>query len=74
MTLIIVKFNTKTYETFLGRGSGNEKVDCSICLEGASQVILERLKCTTKIPNGVEAEHSVACVGPSDTSENLKVF
>jgi hypothetical protein len=53
MALIIVKFNTKTYEIFLERGSGNEKVDCSICLAGASQVILEKLKCTTKIPNGV---------------------
>lgn len=52
MTLITVKFNTKTDETFLGRGIGNEKVDCKACLEGAARVIWEGLKCTTKIPSG----------------------
>lgn len=54
MTLITVKFDSKTVETFHGRGSGTEEEeDCTACLEVASRVIREGLKCTTKRPNGI---------------------
>jgi len=53
MTVTIVKFNSNTDETFHGRGSGAEKVESTACLVGASRVIREGLKCTTKRPSGV---------------------